>query len=100
MLRDVGLRPTRQRMALGWILFGKGDRHVTADSLGVRGLGCMDVEFKDVRVDAGAMLGNRGEGFKVALWSLDGGRVAIAALTLVIFVLTFSPIPFALVPGL
>ena len=25
MLRDVGLRPTRQRMALGWILFAKGD---------------------------------------------------------------------------
>lgn len=54
-------------------------RQATADSLGVRGLGCMDLEFKDVRVDAGAMLGNRGEGFKVALWSLDGGRVAIAA---------------------
>ncbi len=33
MLRDVGLRPTRQRMALGWILFGKGDRHVTAEIL-------------------------------------------------------------------
>jgi Fur family transcriptional regulator, iron response regulator len=33
MLRKVGLRPTRQRMALGWILFGKGDRHLTADSL-------------------------------------------------------------------
>src|SRR6516164_4607881 len=33
MLRDVGLRPTRQRMALGWILFGKGDRHVTAEML-------------------------------------------------------------------
>ena len=32
-LRDVGLRPTRQRMALGWILFGKGDRHVTAEML-------------------------------------------------------------------
>ena len=29
MLRQVGLRPTRQRMALGWILFGKGDRHLT-----------------------------------------------------------------------
>jgi len=28
-----GLRPTRQRMALGWILFGKGDRHVTAEML-------------------------------------------------------------------
>jgi Fur family iron response transcriptional regulator len=32
-LRGVGLRPTRQRMALGWILFGKGDRHVTAEML-------------------------------------------------------------------
>ncbi len=33
MLRHVGLRPTRQRMALGWILFGKGDRHITAEML-------------------------------------------------------------------
>jgi Fur family iron response transcriptional regulator len=33
MLRRVGLRPTRQRMALGWILFGKGDRHLTAEAL-------------------------------------------------------------------
>ena len=33
MLRAVGLRPTRQRMALGWMLFGKGDRHVTAEML-------------------------------------------------------------------
>jgi len=33
MLRKVGLRPTRQRMALGWLLFGKGDRHLTAEML-------------------------------------------------------------------
>src|SRR5436853_5175899 len=33
MLREVGLRPTRQRMSLGWILFAKGDRHVTAELL-------------------------------------------------------------------
>jgi len=32
-LRGVGLRPTRQRMALGWMLFAKGDRHVTAEML-------------------------------------------------------------------
>jgi Fur family iron response transcriptional regulator len=31
MLRTVGLRPTRQRMALGWMLFARGDRHVTAE---------------------------------------------------------------------
>jgi Fur family iron response transcriptional regulator len=33
MLRSVGLRPTRQRMALGWLLFGKGDRHLSAEML-------------------------------------------------------------------
>ncbi len=32
-LQESGLRPTRQRMALGWLLFGKGDRHVTAEAL-------------------------------------------------------------------
>ncbi len=32
-LRDAGLRPTRQRMALGWLLFSKGDRHVCAEML-------------------------------------------------------------------
>jgi Fur family transcriptional regulator, iron response regulator len=33
ILRGVGLRPTRQRMALGRILFSKGDRHITAETL-------------------------------------------------------------------
>jgi Fur family transcriptional regulator, iron response regulator len=33
MLREVGLRPTRQRLALGWLLFAKGDRHLTAENL-------------------------------------------------------------------
>lgn len=32
-LRAAGLRPTRQRVALGWLLFGKGDRHLTAENL-------------------------------------------------------------------
>ena len=32
-LREVGLRPTRPRVALGIILFGKGDRHVSAEML-------------------------------------------------------------------
>ena len=33
LLRQVKLRPTRQRMALGWLLFAKGDRHLTAEML-------------------------------------------------------------------
>lgn len=32
-LRAVGLRPTRQRIALARLLFGAGDRHVTAEQL-------------------------------------------------------------------
>lgn len=32
-LRHVGLRPTRQRMALARLLFEAGDRHVTAEQL-------------------------------------------------------------------
>ena len=54
-------------------------RHVTTDSLGVRGLGCMDLELQNVHVGADALLGGPGEGFHVAMWALDGGRVAIAA---------------------
>lgn len=33
MLRDVGLRPTRQRMALARLLFDQENRHVTAETL-------------------------------------------------------------------
>ena len=33
MLREAGLRPTRQRLALAQILYSKGDRHVTAEVL-------------------------------------------------------------------
>jgi Fur family iron response transcriptional regulator len=33
VLRHAGLRPTRQRVALAKLLFGSGDRHVTAEIL-------------------------------------------------------------------
>jgi Fur family transcriptional regulator, iron response regulator len=32
-LRQAGLRPTQQRLALATLLFGKGDRHVCAEDL-------------------------------------------------------------------
>ncbi len=32
-LRAKGLRPTRQRVLLGWMLFARGDRHVSAEEL-------------------------------------------------------------------
>jgi butyryl-CoA dehydrogenase len=54
-------------------------RRARNDSLGVRGLGCMDLDFEDVRVDSDQLLGAPGKGFAIARWALDGGRVAIAA---------------------
>jgi Fur family transcriptional regulator, iron response regulator len=33
LLREVGLRPTDQRISLGAVLFAKGNRHITADML-------------------------------------------------------------------
>lgn len=33
LLRKASLRPTRQRIALGRLLFSKGDRHITAEVL-------------------------------------------------------------------
>lgn len=51
----------------------------SGESLGVRGLGCMDITLDDVRVGTDALLGAPGEGFRIALWALVGGRVAIAA---------------------
>jgi len=54
-------------------------RVAATDSLGVRGLGCADLELKDVQVGGDALLGGPGDGFQIAMWALDGGRVAIAA---------------------
>ena len=33
LIKEAGLRPTRQRLALGGLLFGCDDRHVTAEQL-------------------------------------------------------------------
>ena len=51
----------------------------TVDSLGVRGLGCRDIDLDGVRVGADDLVGREGDGFRIAMWALDGGRVAIAA---------------------
>jgi butyryl-CoA dehydrogenase len=53
-------------------------RTARADSLGVRGLGCMDLDF-DVEVGDEHVLGAVDQGFRLATWALQGGRVAIAA---------------------
>jgi butyryl-CoA dehydrogenase len=51
----------------------------TLDSLGVRGLGCRHLTLRRVMASEEAVLAQRDEGFKAALWALDSARVAIAA---------------------
>lgn len=47
--------------------------------LGVNASGTTELAFEDVRVPATSRLGEEGEGFKIAMATLDGGRVGISA---------------------
>jgi butyryl-CoA dehydrogenase len=49
------------------------------DKLGIRGAPSAQIFFTDCAVGADAMLGPEGDGFKVAMTTLDGGRIGIAA---------------------
>ena len=47
--------------------------------LGLRGQATAELSFADMRIPASAMLGAEGAGFKIAMYSLDKGRVSVAA---------------------
>jgi len=47
--------------------------------LGIRGSDTAQLVFQDARVPAANLLGEAGEGFRIALSTLDGGRISIAA---------------------
>ena len=49
------------------------------DKLGLRASSTCEVVFESVRVPASAVIGEVGQGFKVAMRLLDGGRIGIAA---------------------
>ncbi|MEZ4363459.1 MAG: acyl-CoA dehydrogenase [Kofleriaceae bacterium] len=49
------------------------------DKLGIRGSKSCQIFLDDVRLPAGALLGEVGGGFKIAMSTLDGGRIGIAA---------------------
>jgi butyryl-CoA dehydrogenase len=47
--------------------------------LGIRGSNTVELHFENCRVPSANLLGKAGEGFKIAMQSLDGGRIGIAA---------------------
>lgn len=56
------------------LVFGK-DEH----KMGLHGSRTLQLTFEDIRVPAENLLGNEGEGFKIAMANLDAGRIGIAS---------------------
>lgn len=49
------------------------------EKLGIRGADISDLIFEDCRVPRSNLIGKEGEGFKIAMAALDGGRIGMAA---------------------
>ncbi|MDR1028757.1 MAG: acyl-CoA dehydrogenase family protein, partial [Clostridiales Family XIII bacterium] len=56
--------------------FTFGDHY---DKLGIRSSSTAELIFNDVKIPKANLLGREGEGFRIAMATLDGGRIGIAA---------------------
>ena len=71
-----GLEMTAFIVEKGWegFTFGKHEK-----KMGIRGSATCELIFENVKIPKENMLGKRGDGFKIAMKTLDGGRIGIAA---------------------
>lgn len=60
----------------GWEGFSFGTKE---KKMGIHGTSTYELVFEDVKVPKENLLGKVGEGFKIAMTTLDGGRISIAA---------------------
>lgn len=60
----------------GWEGFTFGDHY---DKMGIRSSSTAELLFNDVKVPKENLLGEEGKGFKIAMSTLDGGRIGIAS---------------------
>ena len=60
----------------GWEGFTFGDHY---DKMGIRSSATCQLLFNNVKVPKENLLGKEGQGFKIAMATLDGGRIGIAA---------------------
>lgn len=74
---DIGVRGISAFIVeKGWDGFTFGDHY---DKLGIRSSSTAELIFNNVKVPKENLLGEEGEGFKIAMQTLDGGRIGIAA---------------------
>ena len=59
-----------------WEGFTFGDHY---DKLGIRSSSTAELVFNNVKIPKANLLGKEGEGFRIAMATLDGGRIGIAA---------------------
>jgi butyryl-CoA dehydrogenase len=75
--------PARQSHGISALLIEKGTAGFlvpkTEDKLGLRASDTAELVFEDCRVPVGNRLGDEGMGFRIAMSTLDGGRIGIAA---------------------
>ncbi|NLM05525.1 MAG: acyl-CoA dehydrogenase [Tissierellia bacterium] len=60
----------------GWEGFTFSDKY---DKLGIRSSSTAELNFNNVKVPKENLLGKEGEGFRIAMGTLDGGRIGIAS---------------------
>jgi butyryl-CoA dehydrogenase len=79
----VNTQPEKGEKGITALIVEKGTRGFAVGKeekkLGVHATACTELSFADCEVPVGNRIGNEGEGYKVALSTLDGGRIGIAA---------------------
>jgi butyryl-CoA dehydrogenase len=79
----VNTQPEKGEKGITALIVEKGTRGFAVGKeekkLGVHATACTELSFADCEVPVGNRVGNEGEGYKVALSTLDGGRIGIAA---------------------
>lgn len=75
--QDIGTRGISAFIVeKGWEGFTFGDHY---DKMGIRSSSTAELIFNDVKVPKDNLLGEEGQGFKIAMSTLDGGRIGIAS---------------------
>ena len=79
----VNTHPEKGEKGITALVVEKGSKGFTVGKeekkLGVNATACTELSFSDCEVPAANRIGNEGEGYKIALSTLDGGRIGIAS---------------------